>query len=95
MCTVRVRLFSDGSTVLIEVWDQASGYPAPRRAAGCDGDGRGLQLVDAVTCGRWGWQPGQGPAKVVWAELAAELADPEHKRAPPDRREPAGRLAFY
>jgi hypothetical protein len=31
----------------------------------------------------------------VWAEWAAELADPEHKRAPPDRREPAGRLAFY
>ena len=37
-----------------------------------------------MTRGRWGWQPTQGrPGKVVWAELTAELADPEHHSAPP------------
>jgi anti-sigma regulatory factor (Ser/Thr protein kinase) len=77
MPVVRVCLFSDGARLLIEVWDQAMGVPALRRAAGDAEAGRGLHLVDAVTRGRWGWQPGQAPAKVVWAQLAAELSDPE------------------
>jgi anti-sigma regulatory factor (Ser/Thr protein kinase) len=81
MPVVRVCLFSDGERLLIEVWDQAMGFPAPRRTASDAEAGRGLHLVDAVTRGRWGWQPGQGPAKVVWAELTAELADREHDSA--------------
>jgi anti-sigma regulatory factor (Ser/Thr protein kinase) len=80
MPVVRVLLFSDGARLLIEVWDQAMGFPALRRAASDAEAGRGLHLVDTVTRGRWGWQPGQGPAKVVWAELAAELVDPEHDK---------------
>ena len=77
MPVVRLCLFSDGVRLLIEVWDQAMGFPKLRRAASDAEAGRGLHLVDSVTRGRWGWQPGQGPAaKVVWAELAAELADP-------------------
>lgn len=86
MPVVWVRLFSDGVRLIIEVWDQAMGFPALRRAASDAEAGRGLHLVDAVTRGRWGWRPGQGPAKVVWAELTAELAAPEHDCAPPDRR---------
>jgi anti-sigma regulatory factor (Ser/Thr protein kinase) len=80
MPVVRVCLLSDGARLLIEVWDQAAGLPALRPAGGDAEDGRGLHLVDALTGGRWGWQRGQGPAKVVWAALTAELAGPEHKR---------------
>lgn len=69
---VRVCLFSDGVRLLIEVRDQPMGFPALRRAASDAEAGRGLHLVDPVTCGRRGWQPGQGPAKVVWAELTVE-----------------------
>ena len=72
MPVVRVCLFSDGERLLIEVWDQAMGFPALRRAASDAEDGRGLHLIDALSRGQWGWQPGQGPAKVVWAELAAD-----------------------
>jgi anti-sigma regulatory factor (Ser/Thr protein kinase) len=80
MPVVRVCLFSDGVRLLIEVWDQAMGFPALRRPASDAEAGRGLHLVDALTGGRWGWQPGHGPAKVVWAELISELADPEHDK---------------
>jgi hypothetical protein len=84
MPLIRLRLLSDGSRVLAEVWDQAPGFPVPRRAASDSESGRGLHLVDAMTRGRWGWRPTQGrPGKVVWAELTAELADPEHDSAPP------------
>ena len=73
MPVVQVRLLSDRVLLLIEVWDQAGGFPAPRRAASGDESGRGLHLVDALTGGRWGWQPTQGrPGKVVWAALTAE-----------------------
>jgi anti-sigma regulatory factor (Ser/Thr protein kinase) len=92
MPVVRVCLFSDAERLLIEVWDQAMGFPALRQSARDAEDGRGLHLVDALSGGRWGWQPGQGPAKVVWAELAAQLADPEHGSAPPDRPPSGGAL---
>lgn len=45
MPVVRVRLFSDGVLLFIEVWDQASGFPVPRRAASDAEDGRGLHPV--------------------------------------------------
>jgi anti-sigma regulatory factor (Ser/Thr protein kinase) len=72
MPVVRVCLFSDGERLLIEVWDLAPGFPVLRRAASDAEEGRGLHLIDALSGGRWGWQPGQGPAKMVWAELAAQ-----------------------
>jgi anti-sigma regulatory factor (Ser/Thr protein kinase) len=71
MAIVTLRLLSDGSWVLAEVWDEAPGVPAPRRAASDAENGRGLQLVDALTRGRWGWQAVTSRTKVVWAELAA------------------------
>jgi anti-sigma regulatory factor (Ser/Thr protein kinase) len=71
MPVIRLRLLSDGLRLLAEVWDQAPGFPAPRRAASDTENGRGLQLVDALTRGRWGWQAVDSRAKVVWAELAA------------------------
>ena len=74
MPVVRVCLFSDGVRLLVEVWDQAMGIPALRPAASDAEEGRGLHLVDAVTRGRWGWQPGKTPAKVVWAELGRRVS---------------------
>jgi hypothetical protein len=71
MAVVRLRLLGDGLRVLAEVWDQAPGFPCPRRARSDTENGRGLQLVDALTRGRWGWQAVGARAKVVWAELAA------------------------
>jgi Histidine kinase-like ATPase domain len=73
IAVVRLRLLGDGQRVLAEVWDQAPGFPVPRRAGSGDENGRGLQLVNALTRGRWGWQPVGSQSKIVWAELSAEL----------------------
>lgn len=74
MLVVSVRLFSDGSRLVVEVWDRAQGVPAEGKAALDDDSGRGLPLVEALTDGRWGWLPGpQEPLeKCVWAELRAQ-----------------------
>jgi anti-sigma regulatory factor (Ser/Thr protein kinase) len=72
---VRLRLSSDGSRALVEVWDADSRPPQPR-AVEVDGvpdlaaeSGRGLLLVAALSA-QWGWYPErQCGGKVVWAEL--------------------------
>jgi len=66
---VVVRLGTDHTRVLIEVWDVIAGAPVAEQAGPDDESGRGLVLVDAV-CERWSWQSVPGwPGKVVWAEL--------------------------
>jgi len=66
---VVVRLATDHTRVLIEVWDIIAGAPVTERAGPDDESGRGLVLVEAV-CERWSWQNVPGwPGKVVWAEL--------------------------
>ena len=70
MPVIRLRLFSDGVLLLIEVWDQAPGIPQPRNPDIDAESGRGLLLVDQLTGSRWGWRPvTDGPGKCVWAEL--------------------------
>ena len=72
---VRLRLSSDTTRVLIEVWDADPRPPAPKDL-GEDGmpdpqeeGGRGLFLVAALSA-RWDWYLTQEPAgKVVWCEL--------------------------
>jgi anti-sigma regulatory factor (Ser/Thr protein kinase) len=74
---VRLRLSSEGTQVLIEVWDAD---PCPPAAADRDQDGRpdpltekgrGLFLVAALSA-RWDWYPTREPrGKVVWCEVAA------------------------
>jgi hypothetical protein len=64
-----VRLATDHTRVLIEVWDVIAGAPVTEQAGPDDESGRGLVLVEAV-CDRWSWQNVPGwPGKVVWAEL--------------------------
>jgi anti-sigma regulatory factor (Ser/Thr protein kinase) len=66
---VIVRLGTDGSRVMIEVWDGIPGTPVAEHAGPDDEGGRGLVLVEAV-CARWSWETVPGwPGKVVWAEL--------------------------
>ena len=73
MALIWVCLMSDWSRLLIEVHDQADGKPLMRDPGPDAETGRGLQMVDWMTSGRWGWNPKIGrPGKCVWAELHAE-----------------------
>lgn len=57
---VRLRLLSEGTHVLIEVWD-ADPWSPPAA----------LFLVSALSA-RWGWYPTRAPrGKVVWCQIAA------------------------
>ncbi len=68
---VHVRLSSDRTRVVIEVWDSSTAAPMVRQAEPDQAGGRGLMLVEAL-CERWGWRAVPGWAgKVVWAELRA------------------------
>ena len=62
---VRLRLSSEGSQVLIEVWD-ADRWSPPAA----------LFLVSALSA-RWGWYPTREPrGKVVWCQLEASGYEP-------------------
>jgi two-component sensor histidine kinase len=68
-----LRLLSDRARLRLEVWDNLApelGVPVERQATAADENGRGLELVSALTRD-WGWDvlPG-GDAKRVWAVLA-------------------------
>jgi serine/threonine-protein kinase RsbW len=70
MPVVRLNLFSDGITLLVEVCDQAPGRPLLLNADAAAERGRGLTLVHALTRGQWSWHGTPG-GKVVWAALSA------------------------
>ena len=64
------RMSVSGPRVRIEVWDIAPGRPRLRTdAPALDENGRGLQLVDALSGGRWGSRCCPAGGKVVWAEI--------------------------
>jgi anti-sigma regulatory factor (Ser/Thr protein kinase) len=62
---VRLWLFSDGTLVVVHVWDNCPDPPQPSHAASTDEDGRGLLLVKAMTTS-WDWYARDG-GKIVWA----------------------------
>jgi anti-sigma regulatory factor (Ser/Thr protein kinase) len=66
---VALRLVLAPGSVVVEVFDNAPGVPAPREADHIAESGRGLHLVAALSRD-WGWAPARG-GKVVWAEVAA------------------------
>ena len=67
LACIHLRLSTDGTAALLEVWDENSGLPAPTRADLDDESGRGLLLVEALAA-RWGWDlHPSGRGKVVWA----------------------------
>jgi hypothetical protein len=70
MPVIRVCLFTDGTVVVAEVWDQAGGIPVRKDASEADESGRGLDMVHELTGSRWGWHSAAaGPGKCVWAEF--------------------------
>jgi Uma2 family endonuclease len=75
---VRLVLLSDGSRVLIKVFDQAGGQPVMKRVKGYAETGRGLLLVRTLSS-QWGWYPVPGADfKCVWAELTRD-GQPERR----------------
>jgi anti-sigma regulatory factor (Ser/Thr protein kinase) len=73
MAVIGLRLHSNRSRLLIEVYDQAPGRPVMKYVSADAESGRGLAMIDRLTGGRWAWHtvPGQ-PGKVVWSVLSAE-----------------------
>jgi anti-sigma regulatory factor (Ser/Thr protein kinase) len=71
---IYLRLWSDRTCIVIEVWDPSPRSPQPRQHDPDAENGRGLLLVEALSA-RWGWSylPGR-PGKVVWAECATPRA---------------------
>jgi hypothetical protein len=68
MLVVQLRLFTDGTRLMTEVWDQAPGVPVRKAASLDDENWRGLDLIDSFTESQWGWVPAAaGPGKCVWA----------------------------
>jgi anti-sigma regulatory factor (Ser/Thr protein kinase) len=66
---LQLSVFTDGTRLLIRVWDRAPGVPVRREPEIAEEGGRGLLLVDRISS-EWGWEP-VGPGKVVWALLEA------------------------
>jgi anti-sigma regulatory factor (Ser/Thr protein kinase) len=68
---VNLRLSSDRSRIVIEVWDQIPRAPEAKQPEPSAENGRGLLLVEALS-ERWGWDHAPGwSGKVVWAEISA------------------------
>jgi hypothetical protein len=67
-----VRLLSDHTRLMVEVWDnlpEKFGAPAMRHADPQEETGRGLDMVDTL-CQEWGWESVPGwIGKRVWAML--------------------------
>jgi hypothetical protein len=70
-----LRLMSDRALLRVEVWDNlpaSAGVPAVRRPGAEQEHGRGLAIIDQLSC-RWGCDQLPGlPAKSVWALLQAQ-----------------------
>ena len=67
LACIHLRLSTDGTAALIEVWDENPRLPSRVQPGPDDENGRGLMLVDALT-EYWGWDlPPSGRGKVVWA----------------------------
>ncbi len=85
---VWVRLLSDRTRLLLEVWDnlpETLGAPVQRHAEPADESGRGLEMVDTLS-EQWGWETVPGwSGKRVWALLTAPGGLPEGLLAPQAR----------
>lgn len=66
-----LRLPGPTDSVRIEVHDAGARCPALQHPADGDESGRGLALVDSITCHRWGVSSRAGVGKLVWAVVTA------------------------
>ena len=63
-----IEMHDDGNEVILDVSDDAGGWPIQKHAEPTDVSGRGLQIVDAVSL-EWGVEEVPGAGKRVWAAL--------------------------
>jgi anti-sigma regulatory factor (Ser/Thr protein kinase) len=72
-----IRLLSDGSRLMVEVWDTvptALGAPVTRHPEPNEESGRGLEIIEMLA-EDWGWETVPGwSGKKVWATLKVVLA---------------------
>jgi hypothetical protein len=69
MPVVHLRLLSDRTRIVIEVWDQSLRSPEVKQQELDAENGRGLPLVEALS-DRWGWNHiPDWSGKVAWAEI--------------------------
>ena len=69
---VRLWLFSDGTQVMITVWDAGQQPPVRVESSPDAESGRGLLLVEALSQ-QWSWYPTPEPrGKVVWALMTGD-----------------------
>lgn len=69
---VRLWVVSDGTQVMIFVWDASLRPPVSAEPGGDSENGRGLLIVQAVSA-QWGWDyPPSLGGKVVWAQICPE-----------------------
>ena len=67
---LRLWLTSDGSSVLIQVWDSDHHRPVLKRPGPDAEAGRGLLLIETLST-QWGWYaPDEQGGKIVWAVCA-------------------------
>jgi anti-sigma regulatory factor (Ser/Thr protein kinase) len=65
---VKLRVTSDGESLVIRVWDASQVMPVRQQAGPDDDSGRGLMIIDALGAS-WGSYPEAG-GKVVWATIS-------------------------
>jgi anti-sigma regulatory factor (Ser/Thr protein kinase) len=71
--SVGLRLLRRTGEVMCAVLDPSDTAPVLRTPDGSEEDGRGLQMVDALS-DVWGWSPVTGRGKAVWAILFCALS---------------------
>lgn len=65
---LRLCLLRRAGEVMLAVIDPSNDAPAPRQPDWVRENGRGLQIVHALSS-VWGWSPIEGHGKAVWAVL--------------------------
>lgn len=65
---VRLRVTSDGETLVIRVWDASQATPVRQEAGPGDDSGRGLMIIEALSAGWGSYREADG--KVVWATIS-------------------------
>ncbi|GGK78706.1 hypothetical protein Sme01_22650 [Sphaerisporangium melleum] len=71
----RLRLLHRASHLVCAVYDPHDLPPVITRADHFAESGRGLHLVESLSCS-WGWRVNQGHGKLVWAAFTAPFATP-------------------
>jgi anti-sigma regulatory factor (Ser/Thr protein kinase) len=77
--SLRLCLLRRVGEVMLAVTDPSDEAPTPRAPSYTGENGRGLQIVGALSY-VWGWSPIEGHGKAVWAVLKSYLPGDRHLR---------------